>query len=97
MVDPKKSRIGRRATQPPAADEWVQQGGLDPDAIPSPSSHAEPPQPSSSTKKTYPHRLSADFDSSQYKRLKRAAFEEDKPMTEIVRQAVEDWLNAQGH
>lgn len=40
----------------------------------------------------FPHRISFDVDTPQYKRLKRAAFEEDRPMNEIIREAVEEWL-----
>lgn len=47
--------------------------------------------------KAFPHRLSADFTTEQYKRLKRAGFETDQPMTTIVREAVENWLITRGY
>ncbi|WP_199313418.1 ribbon-helix-helix domain-containing protein [Leptolyngbya sp. FACHB-671] len=45
----------------------------------------------------FPHRISFDVDTLQYKRLKRAAFEEDRPMNEIIREAVEEWLNKRNY
>jgi hypothetical protein len=45
----------------------------------------------------FPHRISFDVDAPQYKRLKRAAFEEDRPMNEIIREAVEEWLSKRNY
>ncbi|MBF2088494.1 MAG: hypothetical protein IGR90_06250 [Synechococcales cyanobacterium K32_A2020_035] len=43
----------------------------------------------------YPHRISFDMETKQYKQLKRAAFEGDRPMNEILREAVDKWLRDQ--
>ena len=43
----------------------------------------------------YPHRISFDMETEQYKQLKRAAFEGDRPMNEILREAVDKWLREQ--
>lgn len=45
--------------------------------------------------KKYPHRVSFDMDTEQYKRLKRAAFESDRPMNELLRDAVDKYLSDQ--
>lgn len=95
MVE-KKSRITRKPA-PDAVEGFLDQLGTDPEstlAIPAPVT----PQDDDGNKgKAFPHRLSADFTTEQYKRLKRAGFETDQPMTTIVREAVEDWLKARGY
>lgn len=106
MVE-KKSRITRKPAPPPpeAVEGFLEQLGTDPEstlASPAPAAPAIPPpvtpQDDDGNKgKAFPHRLSADFTTEQYKRLKRAGFETDQPMTTIVREAVEDWLNARGY
>lgn len=40
-------------------------------------------------------RLTADLPKSLHKRLKQAALDRDKPMTELVRQALAEWLTSQ--
>lgn len=77
----RKPRITPKPKAPMTTDTWVTQGGLDPE-LPT-----EKP-------KTYPHRISFDMDTAQYRRLKRAAFECEQPMNEILRDALEDWLSA---
>ncbi|MGB3310288.1 MAG: hypothetical protein WBG32_08595 [Nodosilinea sp.] len=99
MVE-KRSRITRKpAPKPEAVEGFLGQLPQDGDTAPTPA--PDPPQPVTTDDgakgKAFPHRLSADFTTSQYKRLKRAGFETDQPMTTIVREAVEDWLKARGY
>ncbi len=104
MVE-KKSRITRKPVPPApeAVEGFLEQLGTDPEstlATPAPAPPTLPPatpQDDGNKGKAFPHRLSADFTTDQYKRLKRAGFETDQPMTTIVREAVEDWLKARGH
>lgn len=95
MVE-KKSRITRKpAPKPEAVEGFLEQLGTDPETREhvSTDSRVEPVDKG----KAFPHRLSADFSTEQYKRLKRAGFETDQPMTTIVRESVEDWLKARGY
>lgn len=100
MVE-KRSRITRKpAPKPEAVEGFLEQLGTDPEATlakpaPAPVPVAAPDDGGKG--KAFPHRLSADFTTEQYKRLKRAGFETDQPMTTIVREAVEDWLKARGY
>ena len=103
MVE-KKSRITRKPAPPPpeAVEGFLDRLGTDPEstlAAPATTPPAPvPPQNDDVNKgKAFPHRLSADFTTEQYKRLKRAGFETDQPMTTIVREAVEDWLDTRGY
>jgi len=101
MVE-KKSKITRKPALPPEASEgFLDQLGTDPEStLARPTPTAPPPAPPNGDGKkgkAFPHRLSADFSTEQYKRLKRAGFETDQPMTTIVREAVEDWLKARGY
>lgn len=101
MVE-KKSRITRKpAPHPKAIEGFLEQLGADPEStLASPTPTAPPPaspQKDGNKGKAFPHRLSADFSTEQYKRLKRAGFETNQPMTTIVREAVEDWLKARGY
>lgn len=94
MVKRKRSRIASKPkSAPPAADAWVSQGGLDPEAKKG-TAESPPASPLATANKgkKFPHRLSFDMETAQYKRLKRAAFESDRPMNEILRETVEDWL-----
>jgi len=93
MVE-KKSRITRKPA-PKAVEGFLEQLDTDPESTltkPTP-----PPVATDDKGKAFPHRLSADFTTEQYKRLKRAGFETGQPMTTIVREAVEDWLRARGY
>jgi predicted DNA-binding protein len=47
--------------------------------------------------KPYPHRISFDMATPQYKRLKWASFDSDRTMNEILREAVEDWMKARDY
>jgi hypothetical protein len=97
MVE-KRSRIAKKPpTTPPIADAWVNDAGLDPELQSSQNKQpqpavAEPIQPPAKKGKPYPHRISFDMETQQYKRLKRASFETDQSMNELLREAVEAWL-----
>ena len=102
MVD-KRRRIAKKPEKTsPQADDWVTEGGVDPE-IESPASQAEPVKPSTdeddktTEEKTYPHRISFDLTTSQYKRLKWASFDSERPMNDILREAVEDWMQARSY
>ena len=90
----KRPKIARKPTTPPAAaEDWVKSGGLDPEVQSTPES-----QPTDGEKKKpYPHRISFDTDTQQYKRLKKASFEQEQSLNDILREAVENWLKAQGY
>ena len=97
MVKKLQRRIASKPAPPPAADEWVSRGGVDPEVQQSVPSPSEQEQEQEEKGKTFPHRISFDTDTPQYKRLKRAAFEEDRAMNEILREAVENWLEIHKH
>jgi len=113
MVEKKRRRIAPKpSAAPPAADEWVKEGGLDPE-VSSESQQPPTPKPAQSnqeeesaakvseetdkSEKKYPHRISFDMESAQYKRLKWASFDRDRPMNELLREAVDDWMKARGY
>jgi hypothetical protein len=101
----KKSRIARNPKEKTAAeaDEWINQGGTDPEII----AVKTQPTPREQTKKKteidedqgkkYPHRISFDVENSQYKRLKYASFDCDRSMNDILREAVEEWMNTRNY
>lgn len=97
----KKSRITPKpkAVDPAAAEAFLGSLGTDPESTlpPAAAPPATPANDASDGGKPFPHRLSADFAKDQYKRLKRASFETELPMTEILREAVEAWLKARGY
>ena len=102
MVE-KKSRIAKKPATP-TPDDWIAAGGTDPEVTAPAPEPVVTPEPPAETKRKgratggkYPHRISFDMDGKQYKRLKRAAFEEEMPMNEILRQAVEEWLKARDY
>lgn len=93
---------------PPEADKWATQGGIDPELQQSPTTEQQEQKPAESATpvplpesepkgKPFPHRISFDTTTEQYKRLKRASFEEERSLNEIIREAVEDWLNLRGY
>lgn len=47
--------------------------------------------------KPYPHRISFDTTKEQYKRLKRACFEDDRSLNDAIREAVEEWLQKRNY
>ena len=87
-----------------SADSWVSSGGIDPEiqsatppeieATLPPAAAVEPKSAPDPSEKLYPHRISFDMSKEQYKRLKFASFELERPMNEILRDAVEIWLNS---
>lgn len=107
MVERKKRITRKPQPKPEEVEALLSELGTDPEAskqVPTSAreqvspTQAEPLQePDKSQGKAFPHRLSADFDAGQYKRLKWAGFDTGRPMTEIVREAVEDWLKARGY
>lgn len=101
MVDRKRqSRITRKPSQPKPedVDSLLDELGTDPETSEQvntgPREQVDQPKDKG---KAYPHRLSADFDTDQYKRLKWASFDTGEPMTNILRDAVEGWLEARGY
>lgn len=92
MVD-KRRRLAKKPTSP-SPDSWVQGGGIDPEIQPSPTPE---PEPEESKGKPYPHRVSFDMTTAQYRRLKRSAFEEERSLNDILREAVEDWLKSRNY
>ncbi|OKH11173.1 hypothetical protein [[Limnothrix rosea] IAM M-220] len=99
----KKSRIAsnpKNKTTTSNADKWINEGGTDPEIV-TPESQGTPPKRAkdekSSTEKKYPHRISFDINKAQYKRLKYAAFDGDRSMNEILREATEEWMKARGY
>lgn len=100
----KKSRIAQNPKtkfSPQATDEWINEGGTDPELTVEAKSPAplEQPKPTDSDDqgKKYPHRISFDMDKAQYKRLKFSAFDSDRSMNEILREAVEEWMNTRSY
>ena len=89
MVKPTRPRISSKpiVNPTPSADSWVNSGGIDPEIQTTPTA----PEPEDQKKK-FPHRISFDMTSEQYKRLKLASFQTDRPMNEILRDAVEAYL-----
>ena len=102
MVKKQGSRIARNPKIQAAAkkaDEWISQGGIDPET--SPETNKQPinkPDAESEDKgKKYPHRISFDLDKAQYKRLKWASFDSERTMNEILREAIEEWMKERSY
>lgn len=93
----KRQRISKNPNStPPEADSWVNAEDL---AESKQETYSAPPSEKQETRikgkssgGTYPHRLSFDMKTAQYRRLKRAAFEQEQSMNEIIREAVDQWL-----
>ncbi len=93
----------------PSADSWVNSGGIDPEiqsvvtpevevaATPTAATAVEPKLEPDSPEKQFPHRISFDMSKEQYKRLKLASFQLERPMNEILRDAVETCLQSSGY
>ena len=77
-----------------SADSWVVGGGIDPEIQITTAPIASAPEPAQTQGKLYPHRISFDLSKEQYKRLKFASFELERPMNEVLRAAVETWLQS---
>ena len=93
MVERKRRKIAKKPQAQSNADSWVSEGGIDPE-INLPDSVADEEKV---REKTYPHRISFDLDSSQYKRLKWASFDTSRPMNSILREAVEEWMKSRNY
>ncbi len=94
MVEKKRRKIAKLPQAQSDPDSWVSDGGLDPE-IKLPSSDSDVDE--KVQEKTYPHRISFDMDSSQYKRLKWASFDTSRPMNSILREAVEEWMKSRNY
>ena len=92
----KRNRIARKTT-PPSPDQWVQEGGIDPEAQQQSTSPTPPAPAPAEDKKKYPHRISFDMDPDQYKRLKWAAFDSGQAMNAILREAIEEWMQSRSY
>ena len=93
MVDKRRQKI---AAPPPTQnpDNFVHAAGRDAEL----QTPAPLPQEKAQDKgKKYPHRVSFDMERTQYRQLKKAAFESDRPMNEILREAVDQWLSNSGN
>jgi hypothetical protein len=92
----KRKRIAKRPSARSTAEDWVQEGGIDPELQSSdpPADPAADENTQADKSKTYPHRISFDVETAQYKRLKWAAFDCDRSMNDILREAAEEWLKA---
>lgn len=100
MVERKRRIAGKpnRQSPPPAADQWVNEQ-VDPEVsgqVATDSSEQVTNDPKEEGK-AYPHRISFDMATPQYKRLKWAAFDSDQSMNEILREAVENWMQARNY
>lgn len=98
----KKSRIARNPKEKAAAeaDEWINQGGTDPEIVVVEDQPTLPEQTKEQREeegKKYPHRISFDMSKAQYKRLKWASFDGDRSMNEILREATEEWMKARNY
>jgi len=102
MVAKKSSRIAPNPKEKavvPKVDEWINQGGIDPEvkeAKPSKPTTAQQNTGDEQTKK-YPHRISFDVDQEGYKRLKWASFDSERSMNEILREAVNEWMKTRNY
>jgi hypothetical protein len=96
MVEKKSSRIAqnpKKKTVSPDADQWIIQGGIDPEVSP-PTTDANSEE---TLGKKYPHRVSFDMGNEQYKRLKWAAFDKGCSMNEILREAIDEWMKLRNY
>ena len=107
MVDRKRqSKITRKPSQPkPEEVEALLEGlGTDPETSVQVDVQTSEQvdtdsreQASKDEGKAYPHRISFDMASAQYKRLKWASFDSEQSMNEILREAVEDWMKVRDY
>lgn len=96
----KRQRIAKKPTTP-TPDDWITQGGIDPEiqktAATSASEQVSTESSTDDKGKAYPHRISFDMETPQYKRLKFAAFDSEQTMNAILREAVEEWMKTRGY
>ncbi len=105
MVDRKRRKIAKKPQTQTDPDSWVTEGGVDPEIVPSVKEETKKVENKvevstpikSENEKTYPHRISFDLDNSQYKRLKWASFDSERPMNSILREAVEEWMKSRNY
>ena len=113
MVDRKRRKIAKKPQTQTDPDSWVTEGGVDPEIESTitpvkeeskeinqkvvASSLNEVGASTSENEKTYPHRISFDMDNPQYKRLKWASFDSERPMNSILREAVEEWMKSRNY
>lgn len=91
MVKRKSKIAGNPKKVTADAEAWVNEAGTDPEiTIPAKTDK-------STESKKYPHRISFDMDKAQYKRLKYAAFDSERSMNKILREAVEEWMKARDY
>lgn len=98
MVE-RKRRIAKKPTSPPPeAEQWVNEQ-IDPEVREQVSTdlREQVTEQGKDEAKPYPHRISFDMSTPQYKRLKFASFDSDRSMNEILREAVEDWMKARDY
>ncbi len=96
MVEKKRRKIAKKPQVQFSADSWVTEGGVDPEIKQSQKEFTSEDE-NKGNEKTYPHRISFDMDSSQYKRLKWASFDSSRPMNSILREAVEEWMKSRDY
>lgn len=92
MVEKRRKLVPKPNTPAANTDLWVNSAGVDPEI--QQQQTVEAPVEAEKGGKPYPHRLSFDMTTTQYRRLKRASFETDRSMNELLREAIEDWLTA---
>lgn len=102
MVAKKGSRIARNPKEKaivPEADNWINEGGIDPEVNrPTPNNQTTQEQNSKEDQtKKYPHRISFDIDKKCYKRLKWSSFDSERSMNEILREAIDEWMQARNY
>ena len=106
MVEKKRRKIAKKPQTGLTPDNWVADGGLDPEinssggatTLVSEKVTEKPvPQTKETGEKSFPHRISFDLGKSQYKRLKFASFDGDRPMNSIIRGAVEEWMSSRNY
>ncbi len=103
MVDRKRRKIAKKPQAQSNPDSWVTEGGVDPEINLPASSPAPTPviedkdQQQEENEKSYPHRISFDLDNSQYKKLKWASFDSDRPMNDILREALKEWIKSRNY
>lgn len=95
MVEKNRRKIAKKPQTKSNPDNWVSGGEIDPE-IKSPGSDI-PTTVEDKNEKTYPHRISFDLDTAQYKKIKWASFDSNRPMNEILREALEEWLKSRNY
>jgi hypothetical protein len=104
MVAKKGSRIARNPKEKAMTaevDKWIDLGGVDPEVrelTPNNNNQTTAEEnPEGEQTKKYPHRISFDIDKELYKRLKWSAFNSERSMNEILREAVDEWMQARDY